>query len=128
MDEQWFQEAFGRMAQGGARLLTSSNLGLSVPNWLNVGIPLLARITASKDFGGHSPVSSHTRSMQAQRGQSRDPRSSRSRCWPGYRTSCSTVPAWPSWETPPTTFSILYWMGRRGNPGCVGGVTSFWGS
>lgn len=60
VDEQWFQEAFGRMAQGGDRLLTSSNLGLSVPNWLNVGIPLLVRITASKDFGGHSPNCSTT--------------------------------------------------------------------
>lgn len=60
VDEQWFQEASGRMAQGGDRLLTSSNLRLSVPNWLNVGIPLLARITASKDFGGHSPNCSTT--------------------------------------------------------------------
>lgn len=38
---QWFQEAFGHMAQGLGmdRLLISSNLGLGGPNWLKVEVP-----------------------------------------------------------------------------------------
>lgn len=39
--EQCFQEAFGCKAQGlgVAGLLASSNLALSGPNWLKVGVP-----------------------------------------------------------------------------------------
>lgn len=47
---QWLQEAFGPMAQGlgEARLLAPSNLGLSGPTWLKVGVPWLVRVTLVK--------------------------------------------------------------------------------
>lgn len=102
---QWFWKALGHTVQGlGVDRLLASNLGLSGPYSLKVGIPRSGpTVKSSVAIFLFAPTA--CKKYRGTEGPGQGPRKPQVQCWPGCRTSCSKVQLGSASQFPLITFS-----------------------